>query len=276
MFLRDLEYLRQRFSVMSLDGNFSGDGKKQRAVLTFDDGFKECYTNIAPVLEEFGFGAVFFVNTDFCENRKLAYRSKISLCIEALAGSAKKVFEEFNRRFGTALKDFMDLKRFMLTIRADRLDLLEEICAFCRVDGDEYARSNRPYMNSEQIKSLSERGFIIGSHGKDHSDLQLQSFGEIETQMVESCEKVKDITGVSPVPFSFPFGMNRLDRKQLTDFAGRNPVIGKMYGIKGLKIEPPFIHRICLDDPSGDDFSTIPKVMKDEYLLQAQRKLTGR
>lgn len=32
---------------------------------SFDDGFEECYTQIAPVLEEFGVNAAFFINPNF-------------------------------------------------------------------------------------------------------------------------------------------------------------------------------------------------------------------
>jgi peptidoglycan/xylan/chitin deacetylase (PgdA/CDA1 family) len=40
---------------------------KPKAVFTFDDGFEECYTQIAPVLEEYGAKGVFFVNPGFIE-----------------------------------------------------------------------------------------------------------------------------------------------------------------------------------------------------------------
>lgn len=34
---------------------------------SFDDGFSECYTHFAPVLEEFGVNAAFFINPNFVE-----------------------------------------------------------------------------------------------------------------------------------------------------------------------------------------------------------------
>lgn len=34
---------------------------------TFDDGFRECYSMIAPVLEEFGVNAAFFINPNFAD-----------------------------------------------------------------------------------------------------------------------------------------------------------------------------------------------------------------
>lgn len=37
---------------------------------SFDDGFEECYTQIAPVLEEFGTNAAFFINPNFASGNK--------------------------------------------------------------------------------------------------------------------------------------------------------------------------------------------------------------
>lgn len=39
--------------------------KEVLVAFSFDDGFEECYTQIAPVLEEFGINAAFFINTNF-------------------------------------------------------------------------------------------------------------------------------------------------------------------------------------------------------------------
>jgi peptidoglycan/xylan/chitin deacetylase (PgdA/CDA1 family) len=40
---------------------------KPLVAFTFDDGFMDCYTHFAPVLEEFGVNAIFFVNPNFVE-----------------------------------------------------------------------------------------------------------------------------------------------------------------------------------------------------------------
>lgn len=40
---------------------------RPKVAFTFDDGFSECYTHFAPVLEEFGVNAIFFVNPNYVE-----------------------------------------------------------------------------------------------------------------------------------------------------------------------------------------------------------------
>ena len=43
------------------------DAKKVDIVLTFDDGFEECYTVIAPLLEKYGVRGCFFINANYIE-----------------------------------------------------------------------------------------------------------------------------------------------------------------------------------------------------------------
>jgi len=245
--------------------------------LTFDDGFTECYTIIAPILQENNLGAVFFINMNFIDNDILAYRSQVSLCMDAVDSAKREVetdiIADFNRRFGVNLKSSSLLKRYIYDLRADRLNLLTEICGFFHIDPVGYAKKYKPYLNSEQIKALSNMGFTIGSHGKDHRDLHLLPHREIESQIVDSCAYIAEITGQKQVPFSFPFGTCKLDKNYIAEIARKNPIIGKMYGIKGISLEPPFIHRVCLDAPAINNRSTIPAILHEEYAYCLQRKL---
>src|SRR4030081_1498703 len=60
-------------------------------LLTFDDGFREVYESIAPILLKKGVPAIFFINPSFINNNELFYRCKLSLVIE-------KIKEEKNKK----------------------------------------------------------------------------------------------------------------------------------------------------------------------------------
>lgn len=62
--------------------------------LTFDDGFEECYTVIAPVLEEFGVRGVFFINANYVDSDAF-YQ------------------EEYNKRINTFTKKPMSWKQII-------------------------------------------------------------------------------------------------------------------------------------------------------------------
>lgn len=61
---RDLQLLTDRYSVVDLSALGTNPQQKQVA-LTFDDGYRDFYTNALPLLEEFGTPATVFLVTDF-------------------------------------------------------------------------------------------------------------------------------------------------------------------------------------------------------------------
>jgi peptidoglycan/xylan/chitin deacetylase (PgdA/CDA1 family) len=52
-------------------------GKEVQIVLTFDDGFEECYTVIAPLLEKYGVRGSFFINANYIESG-MSYQNQFS------------------------------------------------------------------------------------------------------------------------------------------------------------------------------------------------------
>lgn len=53
------------------------DSNKVDIVLTFDDGFEECYTVIAPLLEKYGARGCFFINANYIES-EISYQKQFN------------------------------------------------------------------------------------------------------------------------------------------------------------------------------------------------------
>ena len=89
-FKRDIEALVNRYKILDL-----ADLKAQQkgVVLSFDDGFAECYHTIFPILKQFGIPAFFFINNDFLDNKSMFYRAKISLIISHLTYSSTAIHQ---------------------------------------------------------------------------------------------------------------------------------------------------------------------------------------
>src|SRR5579872_2930270 len=88
-FQEDLDHLLKHLQPVSAEAVaaavLGGRSLPRNAfLLTFDDGFRQVYDTIAPILSAKGVPAIFFVNPAFLDNRVLFYRCKISLVIEAI------------------------------------------------------------------------------------------------------------------------------------------------------------------------------------------------
>jgi len=243
------------------------------ALVTFDDGFVECRTVVAPLLGRYGQRATFFINTDLIDNKLLMYRHKLALCIDRLesasiatgtgAGSGSSAMTTspideaaiLRKRVADLLgvpqpAELIALRRAILSVRADRATRADALCAVLGIDVPAYLATRRPYMTWAQVKELLEEGHTLGAHGLDHREFQSLEPAEIERQIVESCDAVRAITKQEKIPFAVPFSLDGLDRAHLLDIVRRNPQVGRIYGTSGLMPEPNgFLNRIVADNP---------------------------
>lgn len=76
-FRRQMQFLKengyQSISFSDLVGYFKGGSidVKKSVIITFDDGYKDNYSNAFPILKEFGYKAVFFIVTGFIDEESL-------------------------------------------------------------------------------------------------------------------------------------------------------------------------------------------------------------
>ncbi|CEG26915.1 polysaccharide deacetylase family protein [Bacillus sp. B-jedd] len=61
---------------------------------------------------------------------------------------------------------------------------------------------------AERLKKIHDMGFIIGNHTYSHQNLTKIPEEEQKKEIISVNDRVKEITGVSPVFFRAPFGMN--------------------------------------------------------------------
>ena len=85
-FEADLSYLQRNFELISYKQlvqrrNAGNTARDNSVILTFDDGFAECASVVAPLLLRRGVSCVFFVITDLIDNTELFRESAASLCI---------------------------------------------------------------------------------------------------------------------------------------------------------------------------------------------------
>lgn len=275
LFEQDLSFLKSNFHPIPYEAvqeqRLAGKPVGPNAVhLSFDDGFRECFSVARPLLLRYEIPATFFIATDFIDNQRMYYRNKAALCIASArtldAGQLGELYAEIERHFGRVITDLPDLADWILTIPDD--GFVDEVCEVCGVDWVGYLKNNQPYLTTEQIKQLAAEGFTIGAHSCRHIKLNRLSQAEIEAEIISSCEIIREIAGSSQVPFSFPNSGAGLNRELLERLRRGNPHIGLYFDTKGLNKDRAFIvNRVWVEaaryNPSGT--ASLDAILKHTY-----------
>ncbi len=248
MFSRDLDYLLRHFRQADL-GTLQSWQEDPASVgephffLSIDDGLKEVYEIIAPMLYERGIPAAFFVNTDFIDNRDLFFRYKISLILERLesTGYPPSVTEILQSRFHLESKSRRHIRKFIYGTGYLKREILDEIAALLDLDFSTFLRVKKPYMTCDQIRELAGQGFYIGAHSRDHPEFRDLEPGQQWEQFLESLAYVKKEFRQHEGLFAFPFGDEGVGPGLFEDIRKSGEVLAT-FGTAGLKNDPLSFH----------------------------------
>jgi peptidoglycan/xylan/chitin deacetylase (PgdA/CDA1 family) len=211
-FREDLDFLFRHYRALTLqellEALCGGTPLPGRALLlTFDDGFREMYDTVAPILLEKGLSATFFLNPAFLDNQGMAHHNKISLLIERLEQMGSRALKgEIVAICRQAGLGCADARQALAAITYSKLELVEKIAALLECDFKAYLAKSRPYLTSAQVRALLEQGFTIGGHSLDHPWYPELSVEAQIAQTVGSVEDLRERFGVRYGAFAFPHG----------------------------------------------------------------------
>jgi peptidoglycan/xylan/chitin deacetylase (PgdA/CDA1 family) len=254
-----LGYLRENHTLVSYD-RLQDHYKKRTPLppgavhLSFDDGFKECFTVVRPLLLELGIPCTFFLTIDWLDNRMLYFRHAISLCVHQVSRLDGVTQVEFittiNRQLGLSLQDVAGFYAWITGFRTPEDQVLDQVCTLLGIDVERFLTERQPYLTTAQVRQMHAEGFTIGAHGLTHRKLGFVPEMEVEAEITGSCRAVQDLTGQAVVPFSFPQSAGNVDRAQLADILGRYPRVGLLFDTKDLLLDEAFIrNRVWAERP---------------------------
>jgi peptidoglycan/xylan/chitin deacetylase (PgdA/CDA1 family) len=181
--------------------------EKPSMLLTFDDGLSECANVIAPILLKKGVPAIFFINSGFVDNRDLFYRYKVSLIIEEVSKNSRKLSE---------IKKGVSLSKAIKSLKLlnyKDIALINDLAEKIDLSFDRYLEQNKPYMSTDEIRSLSQSGFSIGAHSVDHPYYKEMNYDFNLDQTINSLNYVCDTFNLDYRAFAFPFSDNKIPKR---------------------------------------------------------------
>ena len=258
-FEADLKHLQANTNLVSYDqllDHYQGKVQLQpnSVLLTFDDGYAECYTVVRPLLHKYAIPCIFFLTTNLIDNRTMFYRNKYSLCVDIIHQLPEarfyQVLDQINQKHGQSFTDRESLKSWLRSLRHFDKGVLDAVCDYLDIDIPTTLATSKPYLTSEQVKSLAADGFTIGAHGRQHVKYNFLDEHQMEADTLSACQAIRTLTGQDSVPFSFPFSGYGVDRNYLADLRQRHAIVGLLFESTGFRKEPPFIiNRVWADPP---------------------------
>ncbi|HLZ16355.1 MAG TPA: polysaccharide deacetylase family protein [Cyclobacteriaceae bacterium] len=278
-FTRDLEVFLRFFRAISLQDLLSSlDGKKvlprNSFLLTFDDGLKECYEVIAPILKKKGVPAVFFLCKAFVDNKAMAYDHKKSLLASALR--QKRLTPAMASRAHALMRSFNgsapDILTALLSVSYQQREVLDSMAELLGVNFADYLKSARPYLNADQAEELMKAGHALGAHSIDHprySDLQLN---EQLHQTRESVQFVKDQFAIKYGAFAFPSSDANVSKRFYDEALGKNG-LDVCFGNHGLMKDciPRSLQRSAMEKT----WMPAEAILGKSYLRRFAKRFTG-
>jgi len=258
-FISDLDFLLRHFHPQD-PGSLIGamrDGKVPRPgsfLLSFDDGLRECYDVIAPILLSKGVPAFFFLNPAFLDNRELFYRSKMSLVLEQIEmrPPSRALGHQIRLALGLMPDNPAGLHRAILEVDYQRREVADLLGTYLEISFPDYLRQRQPYLSSEQVRYLHTRGFGIGAHSLDHPNFRLLSLDEQLRQTRQSCDWIRRHFSPDYTIFSFPHEDAGVSQNFFDALADDLPRIDLLLGTQNQNMEwnNRVMHRFNAERPA--------------------------
>ncbi len=247
-FCQDLDFLQTHFRAIHWYEIAEAERTHTPSFcLTFDDGLKEIYTTIAPILRERSIPAICFLNSAFVDNKDFFYRFKASILINY--GKQHRLSNKFIRHVSS--------------ISYNQRSQLDFIAQELNIDYEQIFSYWSPYLSSEQIKHLQGLDIEFGGHSIDHPHFAELTNTEQHRQVFECMNKLTQMFKLPHQLFSFPFNQNGVNPSVIDSI---NQCMHYTFGTNNLSTDRWNIHnRIWME---GYNQFSAEDIIKGEYLRE--------
>lgn len=233
------------------------------ALLTFDDGYADHFTQVLPILDEFCIPACFFPPAKCILERKLLDVNKIhyilastdrkEALIEFIESYVRDIQSEFELdpidayrsrlavpgRFDT--KEVVYLKRLLQRELPKRLRSKITNRLFDEFVGvDESVLAEELYMTLDQVRMLHRQGMYVGSHGYNHDWLNHLAPDEQRREVTRSMDFLEEVgTSLDRWIMCYPYGAYDESIRSMLPSMGCEVGLATQVGIADLERDDP-------------------------------------
>lgn len=250
-------------------------------LLTFDDGYKDHYTYVLPVLLENKIQGSFYIPTKCFQDKKVLDVNKIHFILESCIGEEEKILKEIEEYLGKNKdsrislsyndyfkeyavdsrfdkKEIIFIKRMLQVVLPEdyREKLVEQlfkkyVCMIGNKIISERTFWEELYLTSDQIKIMEKLGMHIGFHSHNHVWLNSLPKEEQELQINSSINYFKEIgINTEKMTLSYPYGGYNEESIEL---------------VKKYKIPLAFTTKVAIVDLNKDMYYALPRLDTNDF-----------
>ncbi len=236
LFVEQILYLKKNYNIISIkDVILAMDAEvnlpNNACVLTFDDGYKDHFDFVFPILNKYKLKGAFYPPAKAFMDREVLQVNKIHFILASVGYNnigilLEDVFKELdlyreqylletNEYYFKKLakKNIFDTKEIIFFKRLLQVELEKELREkiinklFRKfVSEDEVAFANELYMNKSQLECLINNNMHIGSHGYQHDWLNSMNSKEQELEITKSIEFLNLLGIKDNYTMCYPYG----------------------------------------------------------------------
>ena len=213
-FATQMDYVSQKYNVIS--GTeliaFIKDRRPlpaRAAIITFDDGYYDNYTNAYPILKARNLQAIIFLATDFIGTCKPFFWDLIAYCFfHTKKEHAHLPYLGPQSWVDASTRDIV-MQNLMETLKrmpnAEKQRLLDQLPSILGVDLPDDVFQNL-MMSWSDARKLSENRIEMAAHTASHPILTRISLDEASAELLKSKRHVEDEIGKPVLSFAYPNG----------------------------------------------------------------------
>lgn len=259
-FKRQIEYISRNYNIISFDNfieYYENKTKlpKNSIIITIDDGYKDCYTNVYPTLKKYKVPAMFFIATDYIDSQELYWWDKVAYGInntDLLSFSVPELgaytLENPVKRPKVKREICKKLRRVS---EENKNRIVSELLHILKVEFDSINKDL--FLTWEEIKEMGENGMDFGAHTCSHAILTKVPYEQAEYEIMESKRVIESQINKKVNFFSYPSGTINDFNDKIKEFLNRNGLmaaVSTIYGINRLNRETDLysLKRIDIND----------------------------
>ncbi len=179
--------------------------KKDKCVITFDDGYKDFMDNALPVIAKHQVPVSLHVVSNTATTGEMFWTQKLNKTLEAYYKQRKSITNVFPQIYH--INNLKDIEKIAVEIYMQLLndnsrdDIIDTMINNLRAPID-----STPMLTWEDIQALPKQWVAIGSHTHSHTNLLTLSAEEVYNELLASYQQIQEHTGTAPISIAYPNG----------------------------------------------------------------------